>query len=269
MEEPVLQTHLDIATPSGNGKAQGNLNAFGKDGLDFFDLIDIINPLQHIPVISSLYRSITGDEIAPLPRILGGALLGGPIGAGTALANVVVEEATGKDAGEHVMAFFQDDQGSDEPLIATVGEQLPVPRQIGSWANPDYEGDDSGPQIAALDGAGMEESAFAGIRSSSAQQEAVSPNAWWTASTKASPVQVAEAVQESMPAAANPFAALRHSQHEEAQFRSQANQQVARNEQRTPETSPDWFSSKMVQGLDRYQSNARTRMQGQTTNFKT
>src|SRR5262245_34046554 len=29
-------------------------------------LIDIVNPLQHIPVISTLYRRITGDEISPM-----------------------------------------------------------------------------------------------------------------------------------------------------------------------------------------------------------
>ena len=34
---------------------------FGSDGFSFLDVLDIINPLQHLPVISTLYRQVTGD----------------------------------------------------------------------------------------------------------------------------------------------------------------------------------------------------------------
>lgn len=54
---------------------------FGKDGFTFGDIIDIINPLQHIPIVNSIYRKITGDVIAPAMEIAGGALFGGPLGA--------------------------------------------------------------------------------------------------------------------------------------------------------------------------------------------
>jgi hypothetical protein len=87
---------------------------FGKDGFDFFDLLDIINPLQHIPFVSSLYRQITGDELGAAPRVLGGALFGGPIGAGAALANAVVEGQTGKDLGEHAIAWVNDEPAAGE-----------------------------------------------------------------------------------------------------------------------------------------------------------
>ena len=50
--------------------------AWGEDGFTFGDLLDLINPLQHLPVISTLYRKLTGDEIAPAPRLLGGGLFG-------------------------------------------------------------------------------------------------------------------------------------------------------------------------------------------------
>lgn len=45
------------------------------------DLIDIVNPLQHIPVVGLLYRHITGDEIGAVAQILGGGLFGGIVGA--------------------------------------------------------------------------------------------------------------------------------------------------------------------------------------------
>lgn len=51
---------------------------FGKDGLTFGDLLDVINPLQHIPMVSSIYRAVTGDEISPGARVAGGALYGAP-----------------------------------------------------------------------------------------------------------------------------------------------------------------------------------------------
>ncbi len=47
---------------------------FGEDGFTFADLIDIVNPLQHIPVIGTIYRRITGDTLDPGARLAGGAL---------------------------------------------------------------------------------------------------------------------------------------------------------------------------------------------------
>ena len=55
---------------------------FGADGFNFLDLLDVINPLQHIPFVSTLYRALTGDTIAPASRVAGGAPFGGPIGGG-------------------------------------------------------------------------------------------------------------------------------------------------------------------------------------------
>jgi hypothetical protein len=108
------------AGPVSNTNDDG-FKAFGEDGPTFFDILDIINPLQHIPIISTLYRAATGDEIDPVPRIAGGALFGGLIGAVSSLVNVVIEELTGSDLGEHVLALFEDDGGAEpEPDAPTV-----------------------------------------------------------------------------------------------------------------------------------------------------
>jgi hypothetical protein len=43
------------------------------DAGEFFStLLDIINPLQHIPLVSKLYREWTGDEINSPARMVGG-----------------------------------------------------------------------------------------------------------------------------------------------------------------------------------------------------
>ncbi|MGF1641278.1 MAG: hypothetical protein ACFCUO_10050 [Rhodospirillales bacterium] len=107
--------------------------AFGDDGPTFFDILDIINPLQHIPVISTLYRAWTDDAIEPVPRIAGGALFGGLIGAASALVNVLIEQFTGRDIGGHVLALFDADDragGLAESSRPSVG------RDAGAGADP-------------------------------------------------------------------------------------------------------------------------------------
>lgn len=71
----------------------------------FADVIDIINPLQHLPVIGTIYRKLTGDTIKPMSNIIGGALFGGPVGAVASTANVVIKSATGKDVTENAFAL--------------------------------------------------------------------------------------------------------------------------------------------------------------------
>ena len=93
---------------------------FGKDGLSFSDLIDVINPLQHIPVVSTLYRELTGDEISPGARMAGGALYGGPIGFAMATINSIVETTTGADIGETIVTAFSGSDAAATPPAATV-----------------------------------------------------------------------------------------------------------------------------------------------------
>ena len=76
------------------------------NSLKFVDLVDIVNPLQHIPVVNHFYREGTGDEIKPAAQILGGGLFGGVIGMATATANSVIESQTGQDMASH---FFNHD----------------------------------------------------------------------------------------------------------------------------------------------------------------
>ena len=79
------------------------------DDFTFDDLISIVNPLQHIPIVSTLYRSLTGDTIKPFERIVGDTLYGGMPGFVSAVANVVYQDVTGKDFGQTVLNFVTDD----------------------------------------------------------------------------------------------------------------------------------------------------------------
>ncbi len=106
--------------------------------MTFADFLDTINPLRHLPIIGSIYRAITGDEISPAARIAGGALFGGPLGLAGAVVNAAIDETTSKDLGEHAVALFTDDAedagtaaaaaATPDPTIAAVVVASPSPR---------------------------------------------------------------------------------------------------------------------------------------------
>lgn len=87
----------------------------GKDGFGFLDILDVINPLQHIPGVSQVYRAVTGDEMGAAASIAGAALFGGPIGAGIAAASALVEVATGSDPVDAALAAVSDDGAATTP----------------------------------------------------------------------------------------------------------------------------------------------------------
>lgn len=72
--------------------------------MSFGDFLDVINPLQHLPIIGNIYRELTGDTIKTSSKVLGGMLYGGVVGGMASIANAVVEEAQGKDLGDQIMA---------------------------------------------------------------------------------------------------------------------------------------------------------------------
>ncbi len=95
--------------------AQAAAKADDSGGISFHavlhDLIDIVNPLQHLPVIGTLYRAITGDKPGTVEKIAGDALYGGLWGAVSGVADSAFEAITGKDFGSTVLAFAEKELG--------------------------------------------------------------------------------------------------------------------------------------------------------------
>lgn len=75
----------------------------------FHDLIDIVNPLQHIPVVSTIYRAITGERIKTFPKIAGDTLFGGVTGFLSSVADTIFERITGKSVGDTVLCWVEDE----------------------------------------------------------------------------------------------------------------------------------------------------------------
>ena len=90
------------------------------DGFSFGDLLDIINPLQHLPIISTIYRHITGDTIKPLEQIAGDTLFGGVKGLVSSVADYAFHEITGKDFGDTVYAFLTGED--DKPTAVAAAD---------------------------------------------------------------------------------------------------------------------------------------------------
>jgi len=113
---------------------------FGEDGFSIGDILDIVNPLHHIPIISHFYREWTGDEIGDFPRMAGGALFGGPLGFASSFANIIIEDTSGDDIAGHIQTalFGSDDESPAQALpdnlaalpenAAQQGQAFPIKR---------------------------------------------------------------------------------------------------------------------------------------------
>ena len=127
---------IDYSSHVTNAAAQGPAIAVASaakpddSGFSFADFLDIVNPFQHIPVVSTLYRSITGDEIGTPEKIAGDTLYGGAIGFITSLADTAFKSITGKDVGDTVLAFLTGDDTVQTAAAAPA--QTAVPAQTAA-----------------------------------------------------------------------------------------------------------------------------------------
>ncbi|HUK06669.1 MAG TPA: hypothetical protein VLX09_02275 [Stellaceae bacterium] len=111
--------------PSLTSDEPSKLHFWAKGEASFSDFVDTINPLEHLPIISTIYGWIAGKhDIGDLPRIAGDALYGGPWGALSGVFNALLKEETGRDVGEHVVAAILGDTSANA-VAATPGSAQP------------------------------------------------------------------------------------------------------------------------------------------------
>jgi hypothetical protein len=82
----------------------------GPDGtFGWDDFVDLINPLQHIPLVNIAYRAITGDEIYGAARVIDVAF--GPVAAVSTAVDLAFRDITGESMAENAVAalFGPDD----------------------------------------------------------------------------------------------------------------------------------------------------------------
>ncbi|WP_431856784.1 hypothetical protein [Azospirillum sp.] len=99
--------------------------------MSFGDFLDMINPLQHIPVVGTIYRAVTGDTIKPASQVIGGIAFGGPIGGVAAIANAIFAQANGRSLEDTMLAGLG--VGTGEPAVevaeaSAAAAQAPAPQ---------------------------------------------------------------------------------------------------------------------------------------------
>lgn len=118
------------------------------------DLIDIINPLQHIPFVSTLYRAMTGDEISAGANLIGGGIFGGIPGLISSAVNVAFEAGTGQDIGTTLMTAAED---AMDGVTTTPTEQTAT--LLGTTAQPLQSDNGTGIALAEVNLFLMQEAA--------------------------------------------------------------------------------------------------------------
>lgn len=137
--------------------SQGDRNFFSEEGLTFGDVLDMVNPLQHLPIIGPLYREITGDTLSPGARLVGGTLFGGPIGLIASAMELGAQDEFGRDPGGMLIAAAKGEDiapnyAGDAVMIGETvptGETAPAVAALPSAA-PIVSEPLAGPQVAAV-----------------------------------------------------------------------------------------------------------------------
>ena len=109
----------------------------------FGDLLDTINPLQHIPAVSSIYRAVTGEAINPVARVAGDIIYGGAFGIASAVmggveavASSAIKSQTGKDGIGYMVASLFGGDSSKTDTSATALAAATSPTAVASAAAP-------------------------------------------------------------------------------------------------------------------------------------
>lgn len=114
---------------------QGRVPSGVEGDFKFGDVIDMVNPLHHLPLVGMAYRGLTNDTINPISQIVGGAVYGGPVGAITGTVNAIAKIQTGQDVGDHVMEFagIKNDRNLDDVVMKYQKadlDNMPKPEKI-------------------------------------------------------------------------------------------------------------------------------------------
>lgn len=123
---------VTVTAPPPNGA----IKAFNEDaGPSFSDVLDILNPLQHIPIINTIYQHLTGDNEGAVADVAGGTLWTGPIGLVTSLIDLAVKSDTGKSVSDNILSWLGLDD-DEEPVKAAQAEQSEQQQQAVTSAPP-------------------------------------------------------------------------------------------------------------------------------------
>jgi hypothetical protein len=119
--------HPAQATTGPQGSAAPSKTSDSASGdFSFDDLVDIVNPLQHLPVVGTLYRAFTHDTIKTPEKIAGDTLYGGLWGFVSSVADTAFQAITGKNFGDTVLALFTGDDSKSTAVASAAASNTPA-----------------------------------------------------------------------------------------------------------------------------------------------
>jgi hypothetical protein len=135
---------LDAAAPlTAAGPQPVASSAPAGHNMSFRQVLSELNPLQYLPVIGTIYRAVTGDQIPEAVRRIGSlvvsGLLGGPIGIVINAGVMVAEKITGIDLDHTGQVLLAGNRSSSHPASGSTRKpappQAPIP-QVGAGNPP-------------------------------------------------------------------------------------------------------------------------------------
>ena len=216
--------------------------------LSFGDFLDIINPLQHLPIVSTIYRKLTGDEQSATANVMGGLLYGGPIGLIAAVVSQQVKDTTGDEPLGHAYAMLDGkDQGTgqDKAAATKLAQATPAANNTGAFqlASAPMQPTSAAPVASAV-------SSPAGAKAGSALPQMAQVAGQQTGHDKSQ--AYGKNLQPTAPDAAKlpPKSSGKSSGHSAEHSADMA---------QAPLVSPHDMRNKMMEGLDRYQALVKAR----------
>ena len=124
---------LEVATPLSVTATQPAPPVAAEHHLSFHEVLSALNPLQYVPVLGTIYRAITNDQIPePLRRIgtfIVSTVTGGPVGALINIALLAAEKISGFDIDKTGQSMLAGNHTTDAPAVAK-----PAPAQAPAQA---------------------------------------------------------------------------------------------------------------------------------------
>lgn len=110
-----------------NFMESANTISFGEDGFGLDDAFDAVNILNHIPIVSDIYKDATSqDKTGAAASVAGGYMFAGPVGALFSAANVVSEELTGKSLLDNAISIGREFFGLSQSPSGEVNNHIVV-----------------------------------------------------------------------------------------------------------------------------------------------
>lgn len=163
--QSVTPPSAKAVTDSANPAAPEAGNANSDWHVSFDDLLDVVNPLQHFPVVGTLYRALTHDQIKTPEKIVGDTLYGGLWGLAGSVADTAFERITGHNFGDTVLAFVTGHHDDSNPVAVATAEKPAAAPSASAQPEP------ASPQAASADEAALASSLTkSGMNSDMAQR---------------------------------------------------------------------------------------------------